>query len=129
MGYQGAERPSTALLPDIDGRAAVARRFKDITSASSPTRAAPTGAQKAGCRWCAASLLPPSWPSKWNPGLANGEEIDIGEHALLCSSLVRLSSRIGIERRARDITPDLQQYLDAQVAAQASSDDTDEASS
>jgi hypothetical protein len=31
----------TALLFDIDGRSAIARRFKDITSDISPTRAAP----------------------------------------------------------------------------------------
>jgi hypothetical protein len=37
--------------------------------------------------------------------LANGEEIDIAQHALLCSSLVRLAQRIGIGRRSRNITP------------------------
>ena len=42
--------------------------------------------------------------------LANGEQIDIQEHALLCSTLARLASRIGIERRARDVTT-LADYL------------------
>ena len=38
--------------------------------------------------------------------LANGEQIDIAEHATLSSTLVRLAQRIGIDRRATDITPD-----------------------
>ena len=43
--------------------------------------------------------------------LANGEEINIQEHALLSSTLTRLASRIGIDRRMRNITPSLQEYL------------------
>ena len=38
--------------------------------------------------------------------LARGEEIDIAQHALLCSNLVRLSARIGIDRIAKDISLD-----------------------
>ena len=44
--------------------------------------------------------------------LVNGEQIDIGEHALLSSTLVRIASRIGIDRRARNITPSLADYLE-----------------
>ena len=43
--------------------------------------------------------------------LANGEEINIERHALLVSSLVRISARIGINRVARNITPSLNEYL------------------
>jgi hypothetical protein len=43
--------------------------------------------------------------------LANGEQIDIQEHALLCSTLTRLAQRIGIERRARDVGPTLGDLL------------------
>jgi hypothetical protein len=37
-------------------------------------------------------------------------QIDIQEHALVCSTLTRLAQRIGIERRARDVTPDPLEY-------------------
>ena len=47
--------------------------------------------------------------------LANGEEINVERHALLCSSLVRLSSRIGINRIARTITPSLDNYLTTDI--------------
>jgi hypothetical protein len=44
--------------------------------------------------------------------LVNGETIDLAEHATLCSSLVRLAQRIGIDRRAKNTTPTLGEYLD-----------------
>ncbi|MGO8972209.1 MAG: hypothetical protein ACLPTZ_06290 [Beijerinckiaceae bacterium] len=44
--------------------------------------------------------------------LANGEQIDIAEHATLSSTLVRLAQRIGIDRVAKNIGPQgLDQYL------------------
>jgi hypothetical protein len=49
---------------------------------------------------------------------ANGEAINIAEHALLCSTLTRLAGRVGIERRAREIVPSLQGYLDGLAAAE-----------
>jgi hypothetical protein len=51
-------------------------------------------------RFAAAAVLAEQMESR----LANGEQIDI-QHALLCSTLTRLAQRIGIERRARDVTP------------------------
>lgn len=44
--------------------------------------------------------------------LANGKQIDIGEHCLLSSTLVRLASRIGLNRHAREIVPSVAQYLE-----------------
>ena len=43
--------------------------------------------------------------------LANGEQIDINEHAKLVSTMVRVAKRIGIDRIARDVTPTLSEYL------------------
>jgi len=45
--------------------------------------------------------------------LARGEQINIAEHATLSSTLVRLAQRIGIDRRAKNITPTLADYLAA----------------
>jgi hypothetical protein len=58
-------------------------------------------------RFAAASVLAEQMESQ----LANGEQISIQEHALLCSTLTRLAQRIGIERRAKDVTPNLSEYL------------------
>ena len=43
--------------------------------------------------------------------LANGQEIDINQYALLTSSIVRVAQRIGVDRRLRNVTPSLNQYL------------------
>jgi hypothetical protein len=40
-----------------------------------------------------------------------GEVMDIGERAQVASAMVRLSNKLGVERVAKDITPDLQSYL------------------
>ena len=45
--------------------------------------------------------------------LARGEEIDVERHALLCSTMTRLSRKIGVDRRTRNVTPALRDYLDA----------------
>jgi hypothetical protein len=47
--------------------------------------------------------------------LVAGEDIDLAEHATLSSTLVRLAQRIGIDRRANNITPSLKDYLDGCV--------------
>ena len=44
--------------------------------------------------------------------LARGEPVDIAEHALLSSTLVRLAQRIGLDRRAKNVTPALRDYLE-----------------
>jgi len=50
--------------------------------------------------------------------LARGEEIDIQEHSLLVSTMVRVAQRIGIDRRAKNITPSLAEYLTPREAAE-----------
>ena len=50
--------------------------------------------------------------------LARGEPVDIAEHALLSSTLVRLAQRIGINRVVKDLTPSLSEYLTPQEAAE-----------
>jgi hypothetical protein len=64
-------------------------------------------------RFAAAAVLAEQLESK----LANGEEIDIAQHALLCSTLTRLSQRIGINRIPRDVMS-LDSYL-AQTQSEA----------
>jgi hypothetical protein len=49
--------------------------------------------------------------------LANGIDINVERHALLCSKLTRLAQRIGIDRRAKNITPTLNDYLSSSKGA------------
>src|SRR5262249_61632895 len=61
-------------------------------------------------RFAAAAVLAERMESQ----LANGAEINIAEHAVLCSTLVRLAQRIRINRVPKNITPSLADYLEQQ---------------
>jgi hypothetical protein len=94
------------LLPDIDGRSVVARRYRDIASAiladqGGADRCSESRTQLVR-RFAAAAVLAEQLEGR----LANGEQIDIAQHATLSSTLVRLAQRIGIDRVPRDVTPD-----------------------
>ncbi len=99
------------LLPNVDGRSLVARRYRDISSAIAADQGGAGQLSEARLqlirRFAAAAVLAEQLESR----MANGETIDITEHALLCSTLVRVAQRIGINREARNVTPTLEQYL------------------
>jgi len=119
---QGRSRVSNGrkTLPEADGRLKIARRFRDIASAILSDQS-PDGADQCSesrkqliRRFAAAAVLAEQMESR----LANGEQINVEQHALLCSTLARLASRIGIDRRARNITPTLTEYLTSQEAVE-----------
>jgi len=45
-----------------------------------------------------------------NTQLALGQEIDLSQHAQAVSAMVRVAGRLGLQRRAREITPDPLDY-------------------
>jgi hypothetical protein len=110
-----------ALLEGVDGRSATARRFRDIIAALVTDQGGLDRMSEARFqlirRFAAASVLAEAMEAR----LANGEQIEIAEHAQLVSSLVRLAQRIGIDRRLKNVTPHLHDYLET-VDAEPSSD-------
>jgi hypothetical protein len=98
------------VLPDIDGRSGVARRYRDICSAIFVDQGGEDQCSESLKqlirRFAAAAVLAEQMESR----LANGEQIDIQEHATLSSTLVRLAQRIGVDRIPRDV-PSLSEYL------------------
>lgn len=99
------------VLPNVDGRTVLARRYRDIAGAlvadaGGEDRCSETKIQLIR-RFSAAAVLAESMEAR----LANGEQIDIGEHALLSSTLVRIAQRIGINRLPKNVTPDLRDYI------------------
>ena len=100
------------LLANIDGRSGLARRYKDITVALLADQAGAAECSEARKqlirRFAAASCLAERLESR----LVNGEQVDVTEHAALSSTLVRLAAKIGIDRRSKNITPTLSDYLE-----------------
>jgi hypothetical protein len=101
----------SAILPNIDGRSAIARRYSECVRALVVDAGSADAISEARLqlirRFAAAAVLAEQMEAR----LANGEMIDIGEHALLCSTLVRVAQRIGIDRRSRNITPTVADYV------------------
>lgn len=99
------------VLPDVDGRTGVARRYRDIASAVLIDQGGPELCSESRKqlirRFAAAAVLAEQLEAQ----LVRGEAIDIQEHALLCSTMVRVAQRIGINRVARNVTPTVDQYL------------------
>jgi hypothetical protein len=57
--------------------------------------------------------------SNLNTRLALGEQIDLGEHSQAVSAMVRVASRLGLQRRAKDISgPTLGDILRADLEEQ-----------
>ena len=105
-------------LPDTDGRLRIARRFRDIAAAilvdQGGAELCSESRRQLIRRFSAACVLAEDLEGR----LARGEEIDVERHALLCSTLTRLAQRIGLDRRAKNITPSLSEYLTPQEAAE-----------
>ena len=53
-----------------------------------------------------------TWCEQRETELASGIDIDIAAFTTACNTLRRLLADIGLERRARDITPSLANYLE-----------------
>lgn len=99
------------ILPGVDQRLAIARRYRDLVAQiaadqGGADRCSETRMQLIR-RFASGAVLAEALEAR----LANGEEVDISEHALLSSTLVRLAQRIGINRIARDVSPSLSDIL------------------
>jgi hypothetical protein len=46
-----------------------------------------------------------------NARVVLGQEIDVGTHAQMTSALVRIPSRLGLQRRHHAVTPTVEEYL------------------
>jgi hypothetical protein len=103
-------------LPDTDHRSSIARRYRDIASAITVDQAGAGECSESRLqlirRFAASAVM----AEQMEAALVRGEQIDITQHALLCSTMVRISSRIGIDRRMKNLTPTLSDYLEQQAA-------------
>jgi hypothetical protein len=105
------------VLPNVDGRTVLTRRYRDIAGALVADAGGADSCSETKIqlirRFSAAAVLAESMEAR----LANGEQIDIAEHALLSSTLVRIAQRIGINRVPKNVTPDLRDYIAARTTA------------
>src|SRR5258705_13392337 len=102
--------------PGLDGRSATARRFRDLVNAFVADMGGLDRCSeiKLGLlRRLAATTVQ---AEMLEARMVNGEAIDIATLCTLASTTVRISQRLGLERRARNVTPSLNQYLAGRTA-------------
>ncbi|TIL43415.1 hypothetical protein [Mesorhizobium sp.] len=97
------------LLPGVDGRSVAMRRYKEILGQLVRDMGGDPSEAKSIIAKRSATLA--VWCEQVEANLANGGNIDIGEFTTATNALRRLLTDIGLERKARDITPTLSQYL------------------
>jgi hypothetical protein len=105
-----------ALPRNVDGRSGIARRYRDILAGLTSDQGGADHMSEARTQLCRRFAALAVQAEQLEVRLANGEQIDIAEHATLSSTLVRLASRIGVDRVPRDVSPTLGELLRADSA-------------
>lgn len=102
------------LLPDVDGRSLLYKRFKEIARLVAADQGGLDALSEARVQLVRRFAATCVMAEQIEADMCNGLEIDINQHTAISSTLVRLGSRIGIDRRAKNITPNLTDYLELQ---------------
>jgi hypothetical protein len=94
---------STAFLNDVDGRSALARRYRDILAdLKTDLGGDPSTAKVMICRRAATLAV---WCEQAEAKMAEGQPVNIAEFTTASNALRRLLADIGLERKSRDVTP------------------------
>jgi hypothetical protein len=99
------------LLPRLDGRSSSARRFRDLVNAFVVDQGGLDRCSeiKLGLLRRLAAVVVQA--EQLEARMVNGEQVDISQLCTLASTTVRISSRLGLERVSRDVTPSLADIL------------------
>ena len=104
-------------LPGVDQRSAIARRYRDLIAEAIADAGGFDVCSQAKLqlirRLAALSCQLEALEAK----LADGEALDIAEYTSLTSTLVRVVSRLGINRVPRDVSPSLHDIVREKDAA------------
>jgi hypothetical protein len=113
---QGATRMGTqgTILQGVDMRTHGGRRFKELCADLADHLCdSPTAPQLAIIRRAAALGV---WCEQAEAEQAQGADLDVASYTTATNTLRRLLSDLGLERRARDVTPNLASYIAAKAA-------------
>jgi hypothetical protein len=100
---------SATFLDGVDGRSVLARRYRDILAQLvSDMGGDPSEAQSLIAKRAATLAV---WCELAEAAMAKGEHFDIAEFTTATNALRRLLADLGLERRARDITPSVSDYV------------------
>jgi hypothetical protein len=114
-----ATRPQLLMRSSLDGRTNAARYFDKLAAdieADLGGRDRLSAIERALVEaFCGAAVT----MFALNTKLALGQPIDLSQHAQCVGAMVRVASRLGVSRRAKDVGPSLNQYLESLVEDEA----------
>lgn len=99
------------VLPGIDGRSPIARRYRDIIAQVALDQGGAERMSEARVQLCRRFAGLAVLAEDAEARMVNGQAIDIVEYSQLTSTLTRVVARLGINRIARDVTPSVSAYL------------------
>lgn len=102
------------VLAGVDGRSMMARRFREITATIESDLGGDLSEAQRHLVARAATLA--CWCEERETELAQGQDFDASQYATIANALRRLLADLGLERKARDVTPSLQSYIAGRVA-------------
>lgn len=108
---QGATRVGTqgTILAGVDMRTSGGRRFKEICAdLVDHLGDEATAPQFAIIRRAAALGV---WCEQAEAAQAQGEDLDVAAYTTATNTMRRLLADLGLERKSRDVTPSLQDYI------------------
>jgi hypothetical protein len=103
------------LFVEGDGRSAWARRYRDLVEIHVADLGGPerlSEAQRALIRRAVALTIE---CERREGRLSAGQDEDLGVYVTAANALRRILVTLGLERRARDVTPRFKDYLDSRV--------------
>ena len=109
--HKNAARPVLLMRSELDRRTVSARYFEKLVTAIENDLAGPdelSSIEKVLVEAYAGAAVT---LQHLNSLLALGEPINIADHSSCVGALVRVASRLGIDRRPKDVTPSLATYL------------------
>jgi hypothetical protein len=102
----------SAILPGVDGRTAMGRRLREIVGALVSDMGGETELTEAKLHIVRRVAVLAAQLEQIEADAANGvRAFDIGTYSTGANTLRRLLADLGLERRQRDVTVDLQTYL------------------
>jgi hypothetical protein len=100
------------LLPMTDGRSVTARRFRDLFEDIAADLGGLDHLSEGQKQLIRRAAMLCAESERMEALAARGEaEFDIDLYGMICDRLGRLFGRLGLERKSKDITPDLHIYL------------------
>jgi hypothetical protein len=103
------------ILDQIDKRSAIYRRYKDVANAILQDQGGIDQASESRKhlikRFAAAAVLAEQIESR----IVNGKSVDISEFAQLCSTLVRITTHLGLERIPKMVDGLITEAIDGKV--------------